>query len=464
MLASGWGAFRLREAADRRDALRRIGCGRAGPRRGAAAGDRLTVHRRPPRRPRSRSSPRPAPRRRPGRRAAARRRDRGRPRAGPGQPDRRAHRLQRRVRDAGRDRARDPARRPADRRSPGRRHPRRHRRDGRVRPRRDRAAERGPGSTTSPGTAWALAEAGHRRCAGSAACSRATCRRAPGCRRRRRSRWRRRWRCSGRRTAPGRPMPRATLGRRAENGYVGVQSGVMDQFASAAGVADHAILLDCRSLECRPVPLPLRDVRARRLPQRLVAQARDVGVQRAPGASATGPSAQIAATRPGVRSLRDVDARDCSRPPRHGWTRSPPAARRHVVEENAPRPRDRARRSRRATWTRSGGCSPRATPRCATCTRSARPELDALVEIATAVDGVVGARLTGAGFGGSTINLVRAEAVDALRAAVERDYPARTGLHADACSRSTRWRGRASWTEREKGRCGMRAVSCRRAR
>jgi galactokinase len=56
------------------------------------------------------------------------------------------------------------------------------------------------------------------------------------------------------------------------------------------------------------------------------------------------------------------------------------------------------------------------------------PELDALVEIAMAVPGVVAARLTGAGFGGSTVNLVHPEAVDALRAAVERDYPARTGL------------------------------------
>ena len=56
------------------------------------------------------------------------------------------------------------------------------------------------------------------------------------------------------------------------------------------------------------------------------------------------------------------------------------------------------------------------------------PELDALVEIATGVDGVVAARLTGAGFGGSTVNLVRRDRVAAFRAAIERDYPARTGL------------------------------------
>jgi galactokinase len=56
------------------------------------------------------------------------------------------------------------------------------------------------------------------------------------------------------------------------------------------------------------------------------------------------------------------------------------------------------------------------------------PELDALVDIARSTDGVVAARLTGAGFGGSTVNLVRRDRTAVLRAAVERDYPARTGL------------------------------------
>ena len=56
------------------------------------------------------------------------------------------------------------------------------------------------------------------------------------------------------------------------------------------------------------------------------------------------------------------------------------------------------------------------------------PELDALVEIASEVDGVIGARLTGAGFGGCTINLVHRAAVPSLREAVLRRYPERTGL------------------------------------
>jgi galactokinase len=56
------------------------------------------------------------------------------------------------------------------------------------------------------------------------------------------------------------------------------------------------------------------------------------------------------------------------------------------------------------------------------------PELDAMVEIAMATPGVVAARMTGAGFGGCTVNLVRPNAVDRLRTAIEAEYPSRTGL------------------------------------
>ncbi|NDJ53303.1 MAG: galactokinase, partial [Chloroflexi bacterium] len=52
------------------------------------------------------------------------------------------------------------------------------------------------------------------------------------------------------------PSKMARVGQQAENGWVGLQSGVMDQLASAAGQADHAVLIDCRSLETTPVPLP----------------------------------------------------------------------------------------------------------------------------------------------------------------------------------------------------------------
>ena len=217
----------------------------------------------------------------------------------------------------------------------------------------------------------------------------------------------------------------ARFGRRAENGYVGVQSGVMDQFASAAGVVDHAILLDCRSLEFRPVPLPLPDVRLvvchSGSPHRLEASEYNERLAECQRAVAA-----IATIEPTVRTLRDVDtallaaARD--RMDDVAFRRAT-----HVVEENA-------RVLETETALAAGDLAEVGALFAASHTslrdlyEVSSPELDALVDIATSVHGVVGARLTGAGFGGSTINLVRRESVAALRSAIERDYPGRTGL------------------------------------
>ena len=223
----------------------------------------------------------------------------------------------------------------------------------------------------------------------------------------------------------GPPEPRAVAGRRAENGYVGVQSGVMDQFASAAGVADHAILLDCRSLEWRPVPLPLGECAlvvchsgsSRKLESSAYNE-RKADCERAVAA--------IATIEPSVRALRDVDEALLDRA---AGLLDPVAARRarHIVDENA-----RVLATERAL---AAGDLDEVGRLFAASHASLRdlyevssPELDTLVEVATEVEGVVAARLTGAGFGGSTINLVRRQAVAALRAAVERDYRARTGL------------------------------------
>ena len=223
----------------------------------------------------------------------------------------------------------------------------------------------------------------------------------------------------------GPPEPRALAGQRAENGYVGVQSGVMDQFASAAGVADHAILLDCRSLDWRAVPLPLEECAlvvchsgsSRRLETSAYNERR---------AECDRAVAAIATLEPSVRSLRDVDEALLEA----AWDRiDPVAARRarHIVEENA-----RVLATERAL---AAGDLAEVGRLFAASHASLRdlfevssPELDALVEIATGVEGVVAARLTGAGFGGSTVNLVRRDRVAALREAVTRDYPTRTGL------------------------------------
>ena len=218
---------------------------------------------------------------------------------------------------------------------------------------------------------------------------------------------------------------RARLGRRAENEYVGVQCGVMDQFSSAGGVEDHAILLDCRSLDSRLVPIPLDRIRLvvchSGSPHKLEASAYNERLAECGRAVAA-----IRELDPSVRALRDVDEalleRARGRMDEVAYRRAS-----HVVAEDA--------RVLEAERSLAGGDLAEVGRLFAASHASLRdlyevssPELDALVAIAGTVDGVVASRLTGAGFGGSTINLVRRDAVDSLRRAIERDYPARTGL------------------------------------
>jgi galactokinase len=224
------------------------------------------------------------------------------------------------------------------------------------------------------------------------------------------------------------PSDRLTLARvaqRAENDHVGVLCGLMDQFASAFGVADAALLLDCRSLDHRTVPLPLDEVALvvchSGSPRRLDGSAYNERRNQCEAAVAI-----IAARPPAVRSLRDVTP---SLLDGAAGELGPLLERRarHVVEEN-----ERVLRAADAFETGDVEAAGRLFSQSHASLRDlyevSSPELDALVEIAESVPRVLGSRLTGAGFGGCTVTLVRRDAIAALSATVMEAYPARTGL------------------------------------
>jgi galactokinase len=224
------------------------------------------------------------------------------------------------------------------------------------------------------------------------------------------------------------PVDRMTLARtaqRAENAYVGVNSGLMDQFASAFGAPGAALLLDCRSLEHREIPLPLE--RATLVvchsgsPRRLESSAYNERRSQCEAAVAV-----IAADERGVQSLRDVTPEMLQA---HRARMDPLVAARaeHVVHENE-RVLAAVSAFERGDLDEVGRLFYASQASMRDLFGISSPELDALVEIASATPGVIGARLTGAGFGGCTINLVRPDAVGGLREAVMRDYPARTGF------------------------------------
>jgi galactokinase len=216
----------------------------------------------------------------------------------------------------------------------------------------------------------------------------------------------------------------ARICQRAENGYVGVQSGLMDQFASSCGVADAALLLDCRSTEWRTVAVPddlALVVCHTGSPRRL--DSSEYNVRRAQCEAAVEGLRKVD---PSIRSLRDVSAALLAAA-RGGL--DPVVARRaeHIIAEN-----DRVLATLAAFEAGDLAAVGEAFGASHVSLRDlfevSSPELDALVEIAGAVPGVVASRMTGAGFGGSTINLVHPDAVGALRDAVLAEYPARTGL------------------------------------
>ena len=220
-------------------------------------------------------------------------------------------------------------------------------------------------------------------------------------------------------------MRLARVAQRAENAYLGVQSGLMDQFASAHGVADGALLLDCRSLEYRTVPLALDDVALvvadSGSPRRLDRTGYNERHQQCDAAVAA-----IARAHPSVRRLRDVT------PEMLASTvpgLEPVLARRarHVVEENA-RVIDAAEAFAAGDHARVGRLFSESHASLRDLYDVSSPELDALVETAMDVDGVFGARLTGAGFGGCTVNLVRRDAIEALAEAISDRYARRSGL------------------------------------
>ncbi len=221
------------------------------------------------------------------------------------------------------------------------------------------------------------------------------------------------------------PMELALLCQRAENQYVGVNCGIMDQFASACGKADRLLLLDCRSLEYRSLPLP-EDVAI------VIA---DTSVRRSLVDSAYNDrrAACEEAVRvlredlPNIKALRDVGVDDFNRLASK-LRKDVEKRARHIVEE--------IERTRRAIgFLESGNVREfgRLMNECHVSLRDlyevSCPELDMMAHIAQSLEGCYGARLTGAGFGGCTVNLVARGKVKDFAKALATGYESETKLH-----------------------------------
>jgi galactokinase len=215
----------------------------------------------------------------------------------------------------------------------------------------------------------------------------------------------------------------AKVCQRAENEFVGIRCGIMDQFVSCHGQAGKALLLDCRSLEYKLLPLPDALVAVCNTMVKHSLATSEYNARRVECEAAVRHFAQ---SRPNVRALRDVTEADLEL---YGGDLSEVIYRRcrHVITENA--------RVFAAGAALQKGDLLTFGQLMNSSHRSLRDdyevsckELDLLVELAQKVPGVYGARMTGGGFGGSTVNLLAPENVDEFRETVTRGYETATGL------------------------------------
>ena len=214
------------------------------------------------------------------------------------------------------------------------------------------------------------------------------------------------------------PVRAALLCQNAENEFVGMRCGIMDQFISSLGQADHALLVDCRSLEYRLVPVPA-GVSVLVINSGVTHSLVDSAYNERRAQCETG--ARIL----GVRALRDVsvelfNARQ-SELPDLTVRRC-----RHVITEDQ-RVLDGVKALNQGDLAAFGQLMNASHQSLRDDYEVSTPEIDVLVDIQQRVQGCYGARITGGGFGGSTVALVEPQAVESVVAAVQQQYPARTG-------------------------------------
>ncbi|MFW6330771.1 MAG: galactokinase [Gemmatimonadota bacterium] len=215
------------------------------------------------------------------------------------------------------------------------------------------------------------------------------------------------------------PVRMARLAQRAENEWVGMNCGIMDQMISAVGREGHAVLIDCRTLETDPVPIPegtmivVMDTATRR---GLVDSEYNERRRRC----------EAAADHFGIPALRDVTAEMLEA--RAGELDHTTARRaRHVVTEND-RTIAAADAMRRADAAALGALMNASHESLRTDFEVSSPALDAMVAIARSQPGCHGARMTGAGFGGCAVALVDRDAAPSFEESVSSVYEERMEL------------------------------------
>lgn len=218
----------------------------------------------------------------------------------------------------------------------------------------------------------------------------------------------------------------ALLCQHAENGFVGANVGIMDQYVACCGAADHAVMIDCRSLDyiLAPIPPSVRLV----ICNSMVQHSNSGGEYNVRRGEIEQGLAILRAHRPEIHALRDATLDDLNR-----WSGEMPEnvlrRCRHVITEDN-RVIAALEAFQDGDLSRFGQLMAEAHASFRDDFEASCPEIEVLVALAAKQPGCFGARLTGGGFGGCTVNLVAAEQVQGFVNAMRGGYKQKTGIDA----------------------------------
>lgn len=224
------------------------------------------------------------------------------------------------------------------------------------------------------------------------------------------------------------PTELAALCQRAENEFVGVNCGIMDPTISLLGKTDHALFLDCRTLDYEQVPLNLTDILIVICNTNVKRELASSEYNKRRAECERGVEI-MQQWMPSITSLRDVSLEDFKKYeaelPQITQKRC-----RYVIEENTRV--QSAVSALTAKDIRTFGTLMNASHAgLRDAYEVSCDELDVLTDIAQSIDGVIGARMTGAGFGGCTVNLVYSDVVETFQNRIMKEYTQSTGIEPD---------------------------------